>query len=96
ITRQIVEKFGLSAGRAERVAMVADQWAKLKGRELTEKDANAFSRDLIGVNISDVQAAVKKSMQGSSQDLNLLMEKAAKANETTPEQISKIMGKIFF
>jgi hypothetical protein len=95
--KQINAKFGLSIDRSMKVAKISNHWRKFStSRAITDKDASAFSDQLIGANIKDIEVAVKKSMQGEAGDLNTLISKAAQVNGTTPEHISMIMNQLFF
>lgn len=95
--KQIEAKFGLSFERSMEVAKVAHQFNKLAGsRELTDKDADSFASSIIGHNLKEVEGAMKKSMEGDSSALNSLLEDIATKNETSPENVNKIIRTIFF
>src|SRR5690606_9360613 len=94
---QIKARFGLTSERASDIATIAHQFNKLSGtRELTEKDANVFAVEVIGKNLKVVEAAVSKSLKGESSELNQLLGEIAGHNQTTPENVNKIIGEIFF
>jgi hypothetical protein len=63
---------------------------------VTEADASAFSTELVGANIKEVESAVKESLKGENENLNRLIGKAAEVNKTSPEHISIIMNQLFF
>jgi flagellar biosynthesis/type III secretory pathway protein FliH len=95
--KQISAKFGLSQERSFKVAKIANHWRKFSTtRAVTADDADAFSEELIGANLKEVEAAVKSSMRGEASELNSLLEKAAAQNQTSPEKITLIMNKLFF
>ena len=97
MSQQLKARFALSADRAKDIAVVAHQFNKLAGtRELTEKDANVFAVEVIGKNLKDVEVAVSKSLKGESDDLKTMLNDIAKHNKTTPENVNKIIGEVFF
>lgn len=97
MAQQIQAKFGLSSDRAQNIATVAHQFNKLSGsRELTEKDANVFAVGVIGKNLKDVEAAVAQSLKGDSAQLDSMLKEIAGHNGTSPENVNRIIGEIFF
>lgn len=94
---QISQNFGLSAESAKRIATVAHQYNKIgSSRSLTDKDASAFSKELIGFDMAEIESAVKKSAQGQSSDLKNLLDEASKKIGTTPENFNKMISEIFY
>jgi hypothetical protein len=90
-------KFGLSNDRAKQIAIVAHQFNKLAGsRELTEKDADIFASEVIGVNFKNVEIAVKESMRGNSSLLDKVLGEIAHKNGTSPENMNAMISSIFF
>jgi hypothetical protein len=90
-------EFGLSEERSLKVAKLAASWEKLsKSRALTNADADAFSYELTGVSIDDMENAEKAMMSGSMTELNSVIAKAAEVNGTSSENMSAIMMKLFF
>ncbi|MBY0515923.1 MAG: hypothetical protein K2P81_03370 [Bacteriovoracaceae bacterium] len=95
--KQIAVKFGLSTERSFKVAKISNHWRKFStSRAVTADDADAFSEELIGANLKEVEVAVKASMKGETNDLNSLLSKAAAQNKTSPEKISMMMNELFF
>ena len=93
----IAAQFGLSEERSLKVAKLAASWEKLaKTRALTNADADAFSYELTGVSISDMENAEKAMLGGSLSEMNAVLNKAAEVNGTTSENMSAIMMKLFF
>lgn len=89
----LAAEFGLSDVRGREIAKVATEWTKLsKSRSLTNEDAKAFSKELLGVDIVEAQNAVMKKMEGDESAFDNLMEQAANANGTTPEHMNKLMS----
>ncbi|HAZ12443.1 MAG: hypothetical protein A2X86_16915 [Bdellovibrionales bacterium GWA2_49_15] len=85
--------YGLSVERATKVAKLVTEWEKTgKKRALTESDANAFTKELLGVNLNDAEKAYKKLVEGDKQSFQDLMATAAKTNGTTPEQMNSIVN----
>ncbi|MEK6625837.1 MAG: hypothetical protein AABY86_12750, partial [Bdellovibrionota bacterium] len=95
MARQLVERFGLSEDRSQKVAKMATHWRKLQARELTRGDADAFSEELLGVNMDQVRKAFQQQNDGNFADMKNLIKKAAEVNKTTPEHMAKIMGQLF-
>jgi hypothetical protein len=90
-------QFGLSEERATTVAKLASSYEKLsKSRALTNADADAFSKELTGVTISEMQGAYKSMTEGSTSELNAVLEIAAEVNGTSSENMAVIMNKLFF
>ena len=97
ISMQLSSRYGLSEKSSLRLAKVTHQWNRLAGsRELTDKDAEAFSTKMIGSSIKDVQAALKKSVDGDNTDLKLKIDVAAETLGASPEQINKILMSVLF
>lgn len=97
VAKQIKSRFGLSAERSLQIARVSGLWNKFAtSRSVTDADADAYSVALIGVNLKDVERAVKDSLEGRPAALNGLLSTAAQVNGTTPENVSRIMNQIFF
>ncbi len=85
--------YGLSVDRATKVAKLVSEWEKTgKKRALTEADANAFTKELLGVNLSDAEKAYKKLVEGDKQSFENLIDTAAQTNGTTPEQMNSIVN----
>jgi flagellar biosynthesis/type III secretory pathway protein FliH len=95
--KQIATKFGLSNDRAVQVAKIANHWRKYSTtRAVTADDADAFSTELMGSNMKEIESAVKGSLSGDSAELNSLIEKAAAVNKVSSEQMSQVMNQLFF
>ena len=93
----LASEFGLSDERSLKVAKLASSWDKLsKTRALTNADAEAFSQELTGASISDMENAEKAMTAGSLAPMNSVLAKAAEVNGTTSENMSAIMMKLFF
>ncbi|MDB9786792.1 hypothetical protein OAB57_01690 [Bacteriovoracaceae bacterium] len=93
--KKIAAEFGLSEKRGIEIAKLTSQWNTLKKkRALTDSDADAFSSELLGVNLTEAQEAFKKSAEGEKAPLEALFQKAATTNSTTPERINKIFNDI--
>jgi hypothetical protein len=87
--------FGLSEKRSEGVAKLVLNWKKVsKGRAMSNADADAFSKSLIGVNINEAVEAFKKSAEGDAASLEVLINKAAKVNGTSPENMKGLLNNL--
>jgi flagellar biosynthesis/type III secretory pathway protein FliH len=94
---QLEVKFGLSAERSSELATVVHQFNQLAGtRELTDKDANAFAKEIIGTSLKDVDAAVRASLKGNSEMLNVMIDDIATHNQTSTEKVNAMISQIFF
>jgi len=89
------DKFGLSLERAKSVARLALNWKKASKKGMTDAEHDNFSTELLGFSITTGKAAVKKSMEGNSNDLKDLIQDAATANDITPEHANGLMTQIF-
>ena len=93
----IASEFGLSDDRSIQVAKLAASWSKVsKTRALTNADADAFAQQLAGVNFAQINSADQAMMNGSMNEMNAIITKAAEVNGTTSENMSAIMSKLFF
>ena len=93
----LASEFGLSNDRSIEVAKLAASWSKLaKTRALTNSDADAFAQQLAGVNFAQINSADQAMMNGSMNEMNAIITKAAEVNGTTSENMSAIMTKLFF
>ena len=96
LASNIASEFGLSDDRSIKVAQLAASWNKLsKTRALTEGDADAFTKELAGVSMADMDNAEKAAANGSGAELSAVLAKAAAVNGTTSENMSSIMMKLF-
>ncbi len=82
-------QYGLSNERGQVVAKTLAAYNKLASkRSLTPVEKDQFSNDLLGV---DYKTAEKGIRSGDANELEKLMEQAAKTNGTTPEAVSAII-----
>lgn len=97
MSSQLSARFGLSFESAGRIATIAHQFNRLAGsRVLTDEDASAFSKELIGFDMGEIKNAVKNSMKGESQDLNKLLEEASGKVGVTPEKMNRMISELFY
>ena len=97
MAKQISTRFSLSKERSLQIAKVSNLWRKFAtSRAVSDADAEAYTKALIGVNLKDVEKAFKDSLKGDLAPLNSLIKEAASANGTTPENVTKIMNQVFF
>ena len=88
----LASEFGLSDDRSIEVAKLAASWSKLaKTRALTNSDADAFAQQLAGVNFAQINSADQAMMNGSMNEMNVIITKAAEVNGTTSENMTAIM-----
>lgn len=90
MAKQVKGKFGLSAERSLKVAKASNHFRKFSSkRALTNEDTNAYVTEMIGSDLSTVEAAAK------SGDMSSVIEAAAKKNGSTPEKMAELLAKNF-
>ncbi len=93
---QIKAKFGLSTESSLRIAKLSHSFRKLSStKAVTEKDSEAFSKELIGADMKEIEGAYKSAAKGEFSNLKGLVEKAAMANKTSPEKMAEVMFELF-
>jgi flagellar biosynthesis/type III secretory pathway protein FliH len=96
LSQDIVAEYGLSQERAEKIAKLSLVWRKsANARAITAEDADAFSENLIGVNIKEIESAYKKTLKGEMRDLTAVLRKAAEVNQISEFHASRLMLKLF-
>jgi hypothetical protein len=88
---EVSEKFGLSVDRSKEVVRLTMAWQKAGGKDLTERDQDAFSQEMLGFSITEAKAAVKAKNEGNPEAVEDLVERAAATNETTPEHVKSLI-----
>lgn len=88
----VATKFGLSVDRSREVVRLAMAWQKQGGKNLTDKDQDAFSKELLGFSITEAKAAAKSAAEGNVKAMDQLIEEAAITNSTSPEHVRQIIG----
>ena len=95
IAENLVAKFGLSEVRATEVAKLQNAYSKISSkRSLTQKDQDTFTKELLGSDYASAQAALESHLNGDSDKMEELLEKAAEINGTTPEHMTEILGDV--
>ncbi len=95
LSKNLVEKYGLSEERSFKVAKLASEWSRLsKSRSMTDADAENFSKGVVGFKISDAEAAYSRLQNGDSTQYNDLMNQAANLNGVSPEHMRSIVADI--
>ncbi len=95
VSELLSAKYGLSEERSEKVAKMMSQWEKLsKQRQMTDADANVFSKEVLGVDITAAKDAFEGSAAGDNASLNNLIEKAAEVNGITPEHMNGLVSEM--
>jgi hypothetical protein len=90
---KIEENYGLSEERSSEVAKVLYHYQKIeKKRSLTEMDKNILSKKLLGIDYKSAKFALEEHIQGKPDQLESVLEKAAKANNTSPEHVQELVG----
>jgi hypothetical protein len=89
------ERFGLSEERGLHVASMVNNWKKVsKTRGMTDADADAFSKKLLGFNLNTGIKAMQDFNAGNSKPLESVVEIAAKTNGVSPEQMNTILSEM--
>ncbi len=84
--------YGLSEGRGQKVAKLVVQWERLsKGRKMTTADADAFTQELLGVDMTTATLALTKPSSSTVNKLEDLLAKAATLNGVSPEHMEQII-----
>jgi hypothetical protein len=91
----VASKFGLSVDRSKDVVRLAMAWQKAGGKDLTAKDQDSFSKELLGFSITEAKSASQKAATGNKKAMDDLVEEAALANGTSPENIRQIVDTYF-
>lgn len=90
MAKQVKGKFGLSAERSLKVAKASNHFRKYASkRALTNEDTNSYVVEMIGSDLSTVEAAAKAG------NMTSVVEAAAKKNGTSPEKMAELLSKNF-
>jgi flagellar biosynthesis/type III secretory pathway protein FliH len=96
LSKQIKSSFALSADRAQAVAKLATSWRKFaNSRAITTDDANAFSKELLGTNVKDIESAYKQTLKGNMSPLKNVVKNAADQNNINEFTATRLMVKLF-
>ena len=91
----VASRFGLSVDRSKEVVRLAMAWKKAGGKNLTAKDQDAFSKELLGFSITEAKKASENYLAGDKASLDQLVEKAAESNSTSPENVRQVISEYF-
>ncbi len=95
MAHKLKTELSLSEGRAQEMARLASRYQRLENaRELTVAEKNTFAMSALGVNMNQVEVALRNRAQGREQQYRDLLNTAARVNSTTPEQIGKFFDKV--
>lgn len=95
ISENLSAEFGLSEERSQKISRLVQNWSKVSDkRKMTSSDANLFVNEIIGTNIEDAEKAYKKHIEGNSNSFDNLIERAASANEISPEHMSELVNEL--
>lgn len=93
ISDALASEYGFSDDRAESVAKMAVAWKKLSGsRAMTESDTAKFTKELVGKELADANAIIKKVAEGDTASYDEFIQDAAEFNGTNPEQIKDFLS----
>jgi len=94
-TEKLAE-LGLSEERGLTVAKLINNYEKVKSqRALTNADADAFARGVLGVSIKEAQEAYAKAAQGDKSQHDELVKRTSDLNGITPEHTNSLIEKFF-
>lgn len=95
ISDHLTTEFGLSEERSEEISRTIYSWDKISNkRQMTAADANLFTKQIIGTDVSLAEDAYKSHIEGDSTNYKSLIEKAAEANGTSPEHMSELVEEL--
>jgi hypothetical protein len=96
VTNSIVAQYGLSEDRAQSLADLAVNYAKLRdARRLTDADKEVFAKKALNVSFNDLQSAYKGSVQGNAGQYNTIINQAAEFNGLSPEKARTLIDSYF-
>jgi hypothetical protein len=95
VTEKLRSEFGLSAARSMQIARLATKLASAPRASMTDKDYDAFSKEIIGSSITEFKAAAQSAARGDSQTMNSLIDKAAQVNGIGPEHVNQILNALY-
>ncbi len=92
---RLKNEYSLSTNRAQEMARLASRYRRLESaRELTTAEKNSFALSALGVNMNQVETAMRGRAVGMDQQYQELLRTAARVNGTTPEQIGKFFDQL--
>jgi flagellar biosynthesis/type III secretory pathway protein FliH len=94
---QIQKRFALeSFERSVQIAKIANHWAKFSSsRAMTADDAQAFTEELAGSDLTTIGQAYKAAIKGDASLLDNVIQNVAMKNKTSVANASLIMSKLF-
>jgi flagellar biosynthesis/type III secretory pathway protein FliH len=96
LAKEIRSQFALSVDRSTKVAKLATSFRKFaNSRAITEEDAEAFSTELLGVNVKKIESAYRQTLKGEMGELKSVVVKSAAANEISELHATQLMVKLF-
>lgn len=95
LAARLKSEYSLSTSRAQEMARLASRWQRLENRrELTVAEKNTFALSAMGVNMNQIETAVRGRAEGRDQQYRELLRTAARVNGTTPEMIGKFFDQM--
>jgi len=93
LSLDLVYNYGLSEERAESVAKITSSFQKIQNkRALTSKEMSAYTQKVLGVDYTAGKKALEKHLQGDSDEMEAMIERAADLNGTSPEAVTELVG----
>lgn len=90
---KLAAEFSLSEEQSFRIARIATEWQTIsKSRQMTAKDLEAFTKDMVGLDLSDLRTAAQRAAEGDSSRMEGLINKASQNLDTTPENVKAILA----
>lgn len=91
--RKIAAEFLLSEEQSFRLARISSEWQTIaKSRQMTVKDVEAFTQDVVGIDLSSIRSATQRAAEGNTVELEKIIQKAANNLDTTPENMKAILA----
>ncbi len=95
LSKTFKSQYSLSNDRAQELAKLSYKYMRVENsRELTKVEKDQFALKSLGVSMNDIEGALKKKAEGSENDYQFLLQKAAQVNNTTPEMIGKFFDQM--
>lgn len=92
----LAAEFGLSEDRGLEIAKLANNWAKIsRKRAMTSADADLFAKEVVGASLSEITNAYENAAEGNESGVESFLDKAAKKNGASPEQMGEIIDELF-
>ena len=95
LSHKFQSEYSLSSDRAQELAKLTTRYQRLDSRRaLTPSEKNVFAMNALGVNMNQVESAMKQKAEGNTKAYEDMLDTAARVNRTTPEQVGKFFDEM--